>query len=511
MTNIVSMRMKSVLILFSLAVLLASCGAGRQAFKAGRKYSPGQLNRDYALFQDILEESHPGLYWYTSKDSMDYYFDYGRRQLTDSLTEPQFRKVLSYVIAKINCGHTVVKYSKKYTKYLDSIRTRSFPLSLKIWDDTAAVAVNLNRRDSIVKRGMVITKINNRNIGDIRDTLYQYISTDGYNLTHKNQVLSNRSGFGTAYTNLFGLSDKYQVEYSDSSGQKKTTVIPVYNPFTDTAGRGAARPRPRNPLPRSEQKKLLLQSLRSLRIDTAAGTAFMDVNTFQKGSKLRGFFKKSFRSLKQTGVKHLVIDVRGNGGGNVLYSTLLSRFIAQNRFKIADSLFTFTRSTKHGRYMQNHFFNRLFMFFVTRKKSDGNYHFGYFERHYFKPKKNNHFNGQVYILIGGNSFSATTLFTAAVIKQENVTVIGEETGGGAYGNSAWLIPDVTLPETKLRFRLPLFRLVIDKTVPKTGRGVQPEVESKPTTAAIRQGADYKMDKAVELIKNSSNNQANNFP
>lgn len=140
------------------------------------------------------------------------------------------------------------------------------------------------------------------------------------------------------------------------------------------------------------------------------------------------------------------------------------------------------------------------MFFFTKKKKDGNYHFGYFERHYFKPKKENHYDGNVYILTGGNSFSATTLFVSSVIKQDNVTVIGEETGGGAYGNSAWLIPDVTLPETGLRFRLPLFRLVIDKTTPKTGRGVQPEILSLPTVEDVRKGSDYKLDKAMELIK-----------
>ena len=63
------------------------------------------------------------------------------------------------------------------------------------------------------------------------------------------------------------------------------------------------------------------------------------------------------------------------------------------------------------------------------------------------------------------------------MKQDNVTIVGEETGGGAYGNTAWLIPDVTLPETGVRFRLPLFRLVIDKNYPKNGKGVQPEVEA----------------------------------
>ncbi len=110
------------------------------------------------------------------------------------------------------------------------------------------------------------------------------------------------------------------------------------------------------------------------------------------------------------------------------------------------------------------------------------------------------------MLTGGNSFSATTLFVSAVIKQNNVTVIGEETGGGAYGNSAWLLPEVTLPETGVRFRLPLFRLVIDKTVPKIGRGVQPEVVAGPTVEAIRKGADYKLDKAMELIKNDKQQQ-----
>jgi hypothetical protein len=41
------------------------------------------------------------------------------------------------------------------------------------------------------------------------------------------------------------------------------------------------------------------------------------------------------------------------------------------------------------------------------KGKDGKYHFRYFEKHYFSPKKY-HYDGQVFILIGGNSFSATT-------------------------------------------------------------------------------------------------------
>ena len=42
--------------------------------------------------------------------------------------------------------------------------------------------------------------------------------------------------------------------------------------------------------------------------------------------------------------------------------------------------------------------------------------------------------------------------------------------------------------------------MIDKNIPKDGRGVQPEVIALPTTEAIRRGADYKMEKVMELIR-----------
>lgn len=482
---------------------LVSCGVGKNSFSPAKKYSPQQLQKDYDEYRGTLEAHHPGLYWYTPKDSMDYYFELGRKQLTDSLTEPQFRKVLSYVTAKINCGHTTVRPSKAWNKYSDTTRLgKMFPLSMKVWEEAMVVTANLNRRDTVLKRGTVITKINGRTKESITDTLFDYISTDGYNRTHKFQSLSNRGFFGSLYTSLFGLSEKYDIEYKDSSGAIKKIFIPVYNPAADTAGRGTRTFRPSSqPQPsKKERRQLRLNSMRLLRIDTANHSAMMDLASFGKGYGLKQFFHNSFEALEKNKITHLIIDLRSNGGGSVTNSTLITRYIADKKFKIADSLYAIRRGSPYARHIQNHFWNKLFISFFTKKRAPGNYHFGYFERHYFKPKKNNHFDGKVYILTGGNSFSASTLFASALIKQDNVTVVGEETGGGAYGNSAWLIPDATLPETGIRFRLPLFRLVIDKTIPKNGRGVQPEVESFPTVDDIRRNADFKVIKAMELIK-----------
>jgi Peptidase family S41 len=491
-------NLKALVVSISIGFLFA-CSSSKQAYNPQQKYPPSVLKADYTLFRNILETSHPSIYWYTTKDSMDYYFDQGYKSITDSMTEALFREHLASIISKLDCGHTSMKASKKFAKYLDTATGKAFPFAMKFWSDTMVITANLRRNDPVMQRGTIVTSINGLNARALTDTFFNFITTDGYSTIGKYQTLSTGFTFANLYKNTLGISDSFDIRFIDSSGKERQVYVKSYDFRTDTLYKSVHRG-PADKDAKKREKYFFNYSSANLQVDTVYKTAFMTLSTFERSNHLKKFIVNSFENLRKAQIKNLIIDVRSNGGGDASLSTLLTRYIIDHKFKIADSLYTIKPPKQYKKYIQKSFLYGLLVSVMTRKESDNKYHFRYFEKHYYDPKKTNHFDGQVYILIGGNSFSATTLFAGDLKGQKNVTLVGEETGGGYYGNTAWIIPDVTLPNTGIRFRLPRFRMVIDKTREKNGRGVIPDVWSVPSSTAIRENVDFKTMKVKELIE-----------
>lgn len=470
----------------------------------GKKFSAEALRKDYTLLREIMERFHPALYWYTSKDSMDHCFDKYYRAITDSMTRQEFGfSILAPVTTQVRCGHTSFNFPRGYNKRLQEHLQPSFPLFMKIWPDTMVLTFNLNKNDSILKRGTIITRINGYKEPQLADTLFQFMPTDGYSENVNYVRLS--AAFPYYLRNIMGLEKSYEVGYIDSAGVEKTTPVPLFDPSTDSLASTYIRSRNKRIEPK--EKHARRENIRSFEIDTTHTLAEMTVNSFGGGGRLPSFYRRSFRKLRKAGVPNLVIDLRLNGGGRVNNYTSLVRYIRNTPFKVADTAVAMHNGLgRYKRYFTDGWLNSLILFFTTGKKNDGNYHFRYWEKHFFSPHKKNLYTGQVFVLISGPTFSAGTLFAHTVKGQQNVLLIGEEAGGGAYGNSGILIPNVVLPETKMKVRMPLFRLVQYQAGAKDGRGVMPDIYVPPTVDNIRNDRDGKMDKVWEIINNSSKNR-----
>lgn len=482
---------------FLILPFLFSCSSSLKNYDPAKKYARTELQADYSLLRNILETKHPSLYWYTSKDSMDNCFDRYYRAIEDSMTEQQFGwKILAPLTSIIHCGHTSFGMSRSYNRWADNKRFPGFPLQMKVWNDTMVVTANINRKDSLLKRGTFITSINGIRPREITRTLFDYMTEDG----HANNINYIRlsSNFPYYHRNVFGLSRNYSVAYIDSTGRERIVKVPLFEFPSDSSRKRIPRP-PADSRSRKETRQRGLLAARSLAIDTAANTAFITLNTFTTGG-LRKFFRQTFRHIRKTGISHVVLDLRSNGGGRINLSTLLTRYVTRIPFRVTDTSFAAAKSLQpYTKYIKNGLFNNLGLLFFTKRKADGLYHFGYWERKNYKPKKSNHYNGDLYVLTNGQTFSASALFCNVVKGQPGITLVGEETGGGWHGNNGILIPDITLPNTRLRVRLPLFRLVQFNHVPKNGSGVMPDIYIGTSYDALVNGYDKKMKTVIELI------------
>ena len=159
-------------------------------YSPAKKYPAAALKEDYRLLRNILEAKHPSLYWYTSKDSMDYYFDFYERVIPDSMN--------------------------------------SFPLYIKAWKDTIVVLGSLTRNDSIFKRGTLITSINGIRNRYIIERMFNFLPEDGY--ASNINYLRISSNFPYFHRNIFGLSRQYSITYLDSLHTEKQVTIAAWEP-----------------------------------------------------------------------------------------------------------------------------------------------------------------------------------------------------------------------------------------------------------------------------------------
>ena len=76
--------------------------------------------------------------------------------------------------------------------------------------------------------------------------------------------------------------------------------------------------------------------------------------------------------------------------------------------------------------------------------------------------------------MNGGSFSTTGEALSIIHFNKKAIFVGEECGAAYYGSNSGIIPVLTLPNTKIRLSVPLFKYTMAVNDNPTNRGIVPD-------------------------------------
>lgn len=493
--------MKILFYLYSICCILiiASCNT-RQKYNEAllNAHSEGELLEDFDIMRKTLEEAHPGLNWYISEESLNFKFDSVKALLNKPMKSIEFYNVVAPLISEIKCGHTRMiypglKYSREEKNIIREKGIHPFSqFQTYVEDNKIYIKSVKNDLNSPINKGMEIMSIDNHPAKEILAKEKVLFSSDGYNKTFYDHILS-----------------KYLGVYYNLIYQKKDSIFLI---LKDTTGLCGTWLKYAKNQPKEKKKTSIIDRFRgldengnpilNLEIDTLQSTAILKVGSFAfERSNFNKFFKRSFKTLKEENITHLILDLRNNGGGNLLACNKLFRYLYNKPHVFSGRASMKTNHISTAKYFDKFIINPYkFPFFIVNSDENGFYEELPTEKS-LKPKKYV-YDKDLFILINGHSFSATSLLSANLQAVERGIFIGEESGGGFNKCTAGSVPILNLPHTKIKLRVPL-KVIRPYAYRKLqGRGIFPDYEVKNTFSDYLEGKDPEIEKAKQLISSN---------
>jgi hypothetical protein len=453
---------------------------GLQAFSPqsqAQKLKPYQLKEDLGIFRDAIERFHPEMYRYTDTSTFGTIFSTIEDQFNQPMNQLEFYKAMRPAVAALKDGHLKWIVQGKDQHY-GVFESDLFPLRIHFEGESAKILGHFGNEN--VPALAEVVSINGRPIDSIKQSIWQSLTFgDGDSEGGKRYQLNRY--FSAYYALEFGLSDTYEVEL-------------IHQGRTQTwKGKGVEK----NQIESSYKKEDIPFSFRM----PNGWTAIMKINRFfsyKHEPDFKQFLKNSFKSLQEENICNLILDLRGNEGGFEKLGIELYRYLAQDEFEYYD----FVRTRKNQKTAYPAQTSKIFrMLNSFSREKDGIVRFTKAPGlKTYKPYKNR-FDGNLIVLLDGQSFSVTTEFAARVQADGRARFVGEETAGGAEVNSSGFFTIVTLPHSKIDLGVPRlgFNMAnLKPTMPKD-RGILPNHPVTPTAEDILQGKDPVMEKALELV------------
>ncbi|MBL0126857.1 MAG: hypothetical protein IPP83_05235 [Flavobacteriales bacterium] len=411
-----------------------------------KTYPVAALQQDLAFLKAKLSALHPALDMYTSAERLESCFDSLGKSIQQPLTELQFLSTIAALYPLLGDGHTL------FLPGTDDQGRSYLPLNVTWLDEHLFITAN-GTSDEHLNAGREITRINGTPVASIMDTLLMHQIRDGRNTTYPRWIINNY--FKEYYRFSFGEPPTFTIELKSERGFEKVVV----GSLTSDSIRANIN---RNASPGMIANR---SSGITMRFEKGDSVAVLTIPTFETktlkseyGQNAKREVMSTFAMMREHKTRKLILDLRGNQGGDPSLGKLLLSYLLDEPFTL-----------------------------VSKGPASGT----------SKPHRGP-FTGQLVVLMDGGCFSVTGMVLSCLERDHRATFIGEEAGGNRTVISG-SPKHVRLPNTGIDCYIStrLWRLTDG---PNDGHGVMPTIAVRATIEDLLSGRDAVMDVALKALE-----------
>ncbi len=440
---------------------------------------PDKLKQDLDFLFKTIEEVHPNMYAYISEAE----FAEHRAALYEQVNKPMsrvgFYRLLAPTVAQLRNGHTqVYPFLAEFQEHLKN-GGAIFPISVSF--DGKRVVLTKDLGSDELPVGGAILAINGK---DAIGEMSRYSSYFAAECRDTNPMVLQQDKLLWCLLWLdYGDSEPLQLRIRSAEGATGThTLKPI--PYHDSKSRET----------KTTSREPDLFTYRSLPEEK---TGLITVRHFKEYARFQTFLQKTFNTLKTEGVENLIIDVRGNPGGNDRPSTLLLTYLTDKPIRECDEFgirFSSQYCNAHPGALEQFQKN-----FPEEDIKVGSYLKLRMKDFPAPPTREIplRFTGRIYVLIDSGTASTSVMFASAIKGMGIGTTVGTETMDttSLYGENF----PVTLPNTGLQASIACkYFLLVGGTA--DSRGVVPDYEVKQKPEDMAKGVDTVLQFTLDLIK-----------